>query len=327
KYTTETFKSPINVQGFKVIAEIRTAEVQAGDWAGEKYHSLHFVVRSMGERIENILEWRGHGTLYGPREGPDWECMQEYWLTQYGYVKKSIRKATVVMALLLCSEAAVAQDQDVEWGPFITEVKEHLRELSKTVANRFPADPKRDGSYSRPAAARIDALMLIQFYLVFMQNRLEEQPTDISEVIGLIEAAATEMGKRGGANNIKVADLPEYILKRLGSKYIELNVELNELISRAKLYYRQNKKTWRDKLVIDYPILKDYPDILDKVDQSCFGAPSDSEASERALQPWEYPWEIAARLTIPDYTPFFATAETLKGNAILPDEQIVRIQD
>src|SRR5688572_8992961 len=103
KYSIETFKSPIKVEGFKVIAEIRTAEIQAGDWAGLLYHSLHFVVRSKGKRVENILEWRGHGTHYGPREGPDWEWMEEYWLAQYGYVRKSIRKASVVMALLVCS--------------------------------------------------------------------------------------------------------------------------------------------------------------------------------------------------------------------------------
>jgi hypothetical protein len=86
----------------------------------------------------------------------------------------------------------------------------------------------------------------------------------------------------------------------------------------ANRHYRNNKNNWRLHLALDYPILNSYPDMLDKMEQVYFGGPSDQEASDIVLDPWEVAYEIAARRAISDYKLFGATADTLSRHAILP---------
>jgi hypothetical protein len=161
----------------KVTPEIHTDEI-----AGEPYSYLHFVIQSEDDILPHYMHWDARGVHYGPHTGPSWERIKSHWLVQYSYARQSIKKATVIMADLLCREAALAQYHDIEWAAFFEELRKYLYKLYPTFAQTFPAGPD-DGSYSRQARARVDAVKLIAYYIVFMESRFRDAPTEFIEIV------------------------------------------------------------------------------------------------------------------------------------------------
>lgn len=132
--------------------------------------------------------------------------------------------------------------------------------------------------------------------------------------------AVIRKSTHGGARYIKVADWPKEHLQKLGSEYAVLTDVLTTVKKDAKKYHLKDARTWRSHLELDYPVLKDHPDILDKIGQVYFGYESGIHPSVTSLEPYQIAWEIAARLSSPLYNQFSATAETLSKHAILQSE-------
>jgi hypothetical protein len=133
---------------------------------------------------------------------------------------------------------------------------------------------------------------------------------------------------QGGARNIKVAKLPEETRKALGKRYEELRDSLTKVRKDAKAAIEFSGDNWRNKLLDKYPIFKVYPELLDEVDP--YRAPSDSEASDKTMDPWQIAMEIAAREIVPGHKDKStspdakgkdkrASADALRRIAILPD--------
>jgi hypothetical protein len=123
----------------------------------------------------------------------------------------------------------------------------------------------------------------------------------------------------GGARNIKVANQPEDIKRALGKRYLELKDSLTSVKQDAKAAAEYLGSEWRNRILSNYPILKNHPDLVEEIDPH--KVPSDPDASDREMAPWEIAFEIAARETIPDYTHRSVSGETLKKHAIFPGKE------
>lgn len=142
--------------------------------------------------------------------------------------------------------------------------------------------------------------------------------------IGLFHPDTLDMAQKithGGARYIKIADWSVAQREKLGTEHENLKDTFKKIRKDCKKLYAENKNTWRDHIEIDYPILKDYPDILEKMERVYFGDTADINASGTRLDPYEIRWEIAARRASPDYEPFSTTAETLSKHAIKPKSE------
>jgi hypothetical protein len=125
---------------------------------------------------------------------------------------------------------------------------------------------------------------------------------------------------QGGKRNVKIADWPREYLERLGLEREALKGKFQGVRNKAKRYHEDKKKRdlWRDHLMLDYPILNDYLDILDVMGRVYFAYESGTHPHVGSLEPREIEWEIAARRSNPDYEPFSVNAETLREHAIRP---------
>jgi hypothetical protein len=116
---------------------------------------------------------------------------------------------------------------------------------------------------------------------------------------------------------VKVANLPGNVKKLLGKRYVELGDALTNLKRDAKTLASATQD-WQRLVLNKYPILETHPDLLDQIDP--YPVPSDADASDRILAPWEIAIEIAARETIPNYAHSSVSSDSLKRAAILPNK-------
>ena len=80
---------------------------------------------------------------------------------------------------------------------------------------------------------------------------------------------------RGGRRNVKVADLSEPVRKALGRRYAELKNNLTNVKQDAKTAFKLvGEEDWRNTILKNYPILRNYPDLLEKINP--YDVPSDS---------------------------------------------------
>lgn len=133
------------------------------------------------------------------------------------------------------------------------------------------------------------------------------------------ELWGTAKNKHGGARYIKAANLPEDVKRALGKRYIELRDSLTNVKKDAKTALEYVGNDWRNRILNKYPILENHPDLIEEINP--YKPPNDAEASDAERAPWEIAIEIAARETIPDYTPRRVSGETLKKHAIFPDKE------
>lgn len=131
--------------------------------------------------------------------------------------------------------------------------------------------------------------------------------------------------KRGGAHNVKVADKPAHIRKALGKRYVELRDCLTNVRKDAKSLATFLGDGWREQVLKKYPIFEKHLDLLEEI--APYREPSNPEASDGEMAPWQITWEIAARETIPDYVNRSVSADALKKTAILPDKGKKQLKD
>jgi hypothetical protein len=130
--------------------------------------------------------------------------------------------------------------------------------------------------------------------------------------------ALIDAGKRGGARNVKVSDKPQNIKEALGEEYVKLRDALTNVKQDAKVVSGIMGNEWRTHILKKYPVLKNHPDLLERVDP--YGVPSNPDASD-GRAPWQIAIEIAAREVIPGYKNNSTSADALKKAAIIPKEE------
>jgi len=123
--------------------------------------------------------------------------------------------------------------------------------------------------------------------------------------------------KRGGRHNVKVADLSEGVKRALGKRYEELRDGLTTVKRDAKAI-ASTIPDWKPSILSKYPVLNAHPDLLNRT--APYDVPSDADASDGVIAPWEIAIEIAARETIPDYENYGVSSDALKSAAILPNK-------
>jgi hypothetical protein len=123
--------------------------------------------------------------------------------------------------------------------------------------------------------------------------------------------------RRGGARNVKVANLPEDIKEALGSRYVELKETFKSLKGDAKTFASASND-WRTLILGKYPVMGQHPDLLKHIDPLYI--PENADGFDRILDQWEIAIEIAAREIIPDYEKYSVGGDALKGAAILPHD-------
>ncbi|HEX5735399.1 MAG TPA: hypothetical protein VF131_21390 [Blastocatellia bacterium] len=188
--TFTNLADPIEIR-IRVTPKIKTEEIVGG-----LRNSLHFVIESEGEEAPELHHWHQRYDYYGEREGPVWEEVKADWLAQYHYVLETIKYALMRKADLLCGEAAVAQYRDVEWEPFFEEVSEHLYKLYDEWGTRFPPE-RHEGTWSRQAWARIEALTIVTSNMIEEECRLLETPVaESEEAIRTLQTHAQEHARR-----------------------------------------------------------------------------------------------------------------------------------
>jgi hypothetical protein len=228
------------------------------------YSSLHFLIECGGEShlAPMLYHWTQQYGYYGEREGEAWEKVQAHWRAQYHYVVFNIKYALLHKTNWLCGEAAVAQYQDIEWETFFDEVYDHLHELDKRFAERFPTTPQ-EGSYSRQAWARIEVLRLGFCDIIDTDGRLVETPRG-DKLARLITAK-----KDTRAKEIKQLWSDEEVLKRFALKVNELYPEWKTIKSRA--YFCASKEAQDEwlSLMSDRREIKDlvsrFPELTEEV--------------------------------------------------------------
>jgi hypothetical protein len=114
---------------------------------------------------------------------------------------------------------------------------------------------------------------------------------------------------RGGAHNVKVADLTEEIRKELGRRYVEL-LDILGSVKRDAQTLSSLSDNWRELILKKYPLLKEHPDLIEGFNL------------QGEVDTWQVCIEIAARETIPGYRQWEKkpTPNTLRTAAILPDQ-------
>lgn len=134
-----------------------------------------------------------------------------------------------------------------------------------------------------------------------------------------MEMQGSVKSQHGGARNVKVANQPKDIKKALGEKYEELRGRLTNVKQDAKTAAEYFGQDWRSRILDKYPILENHPDLVEEIDPH--KVPSNPEATDGEMAPWQISAEIAARETIPNYTPKSVSGETLRKHAIFPDKE------
>jgi hypothetical protein len=158
-------------------------------------------------------------------------------------------------------------------------------------------------------------------------GQLDKQlATGMNKGINLLILISERMSKgtHGGPNNVKVANLPKHIKEALGSRYVGLLHELENVKQDAKTFFRTEGDKWRSKLLDLYQILESHDDLLKDIHP--YFVPSDSEATNRIYEQWEIAIEIAAREKIPNYIRRSVTPRSLKNCAVLPDNNTSQYQ-
>jgi hypothetical protein len=201
----------------KVTPRIHTKAIsirnhQTGGQDDVELTRIKFIVECGGQEIPDLFD--DSYVHWGPREGLQWEETKKEWLAQYGFVRQSIKQAVAVSAMLLCDESTLALARWVEWDAFFHELRDHLTGLYKQYAERFPRGPQ-DGSYSRQAEVRINLIMLLTSYVIFMRSRFRKPSMSSDELMRTI-ARESKRVTRGGdtrADAIKQLWADEEVLK------------------------------------------------------------------------------------------------------------------
>jgi hypothetical protein len=197
-------------------------------------------------------------------------------------------------------------------------VKDELKALQAVRRDRPFIEAKWHG-------VQLEHISLVNFQMLEPGQQQMAAAAELSKGVALLflrdemHSFALEMRKQwGGRRNIKVADLPEDVKKALGKRYAELGEGLRPVRQDAKTL-ASTVRDWKAFILAKHPILNSHPDLLEQIDPQA--APSDEDASERIMAPWQIAIEIAARETIPDYEHYSVSSDALKRAAIIPTKE------